>query len=333
VENLFIESANSELIYVNLRLLSWRTTGLLTLDGLRNPSGRILKDLAIKNLNVPILIDCSGVTDIIDHSLEGLKECIATKKTPIIFTNCYSRLAKQIREHIRKPETDFKVGFLENEVCHGYCTENIDVKSLVDSVPLILEEFIKLKVAESFTFYPEKRILSSTPITTNGFFNARALISSPSTFMWISIALADSLKKSIDYGELREQTSKGLRILGVTLRGSPFAAAVAALTGLSSCIEIVDHMGPRHRIIEEHNLRDKYFSGNYVMVGDFIVGATELKIARTYAQMRGGQLVHAEFIGSALNPTSYGIDPRIYSLTNLTQCVPDARYEFITEQL
>ena len=55
-------------------------------------------------------------------------------------------------------------------------------------------------------------------------------------------------------------------------RGCPFAAALAFMKGEPLDLEIVDHMGPKLAILEEHHLNRVRRNLDYIYVGDFVVG-------------------------------------------------------------
>jgi hypothetical protein len=205
-----------------------------------------------------------------------------------------------------------------------------------DIVNNLLFTFTKNVVGECFTFHDEtsKKLerMFSTPILTNGFFDARRLIANRRSFIWLCVQMADNIRHYNDLILNSSQSSRilGNRLLSVTLRGAPFASAISAL--LSCPLDIIDHLGPRHRILETTHLAGRNHRGNYIMIGDFIVAGTELKVARTYAQLRGGQLIAAQFIASALETEVYMntnlLDVHLNALVKLGDCHEGVQFGF-----
>jgi hypothetical protein len=115
-----------------------------------------------------------------------------------------------------------------------------------------------------------------------------------------------------------------IRLLAVSLRGSPLAGAIGLLE--SKKIEIVDHMGPELKILEEYTLRSTEEKTQYVFISDLILGGTELKIAQTYAVARGCILKHALAIGTLLKPEEYKGGIEVHSLLQITDACPDLTY-------
>jgi hypothetical protein len=149
---------------------------------------------------------------------------------------------------------------------------------------------------------PVMQRMESTLLWANGVFDARVLISNPSTFTWVCLAMADQLDGLL----ARENVPPGpKRLLSVSLRGSPFAAAASLISQAQLPVEIVDHMGPKHRILEEHRLERLGEQAQYIFFGDFVVGGTELKVAMTYAHTRECSLNHAVVIGALKEPKDY----------------------------
>jgi hypothetical protein len=159
-----------------------------------------------------------------------------------------------------------------------------------------------------------------------GVLNARALIANPVTFVWISLLLTDLFQQVIE-----EAKPKTNRILAVSLRGSPFAAAIRILANrFSPSLEIIDHIGPKHELLEEHVGQNEMQGGEYILVSDFVIGGTEIKIARAYAMAKGAILKNAITIGSYLSGPEYGDAVRLQSLVDISSVVPKLEYKFLT---
>jgi hypothetical protein len=139
--------------------------------------------------------------------------------------------------------------------------------------------------------------LNSTPYRANGRFDARLILERPADFLWISMLMADLVETAI-----AETLAAAPRLIATSLRASPFAATVSRLLTTGCDLEIVDHMGPSHSILEEYPVAHTARPASYVYIGDFLIGGTEMKRCEIYAHCRGGRLVAAVVIGSLFEP-------------------------------
>ena len=90
--------------------------------------------------------------------------------------------------------------------------------------------------------------------------NARRIIFEPISFLWVTLSFVDKLEDffhTYQNGILlqtnaeSEELKRRISFLSVSLRGSPFAAALNLLTDFANQVELVDHMGPRFKVFEE----------------------------------------------------------------------------------
>ena len=107
------------------------------------------------------------------------------------------------------------------------------------------------------------------------------------------------------------------------------AAAVGILTERQKAIDIGDHMGPKYRILEEPSLRSNLIEEDYIFIGDFVVGGTELRIAQTYARSKGSVIKHAVLIGCMLDSEEYNMDFDISCLVKLRDCCSEDKFPLI----
>ena len=59
---------------------------------------------------------------------------------------------------------------------------------------------------------------------------------------------------------------------------------------------------------------------------------TELRVAETYAHMKGRRLRHAVVIGCPLEPSDYGKRIEVVPLVNLREARPEVTYRFLKDQ-
>jgi hypothetical protein len=87
-------------------------------------------------------------------------------------------------------------------------------------------------------------------------------------------------------------------------------------------LEIVDHLGPTAEVIEEYSIERSGVPGSYVVVSDFMMGGTEIKIAREHARRRGSRLAGICVIGALLPPEDYQLGVPVEPLVSLPECAP-----------
>lgn len=268
------------------------------------------------------MLDCLGIESVADHALDSWN--VLSSFGTVILLNVDPIKAAITREFPNVSVED-GVAVLGNE--SGMTPKA--VAALHASARKCEQQYIEQLVTESFVKHPNgPQRLSSTPLLTNGVFNAASIISDPSAFMWVSIKLAEEVNRILDTERFYRYLNAipNLRLLAVSLRASPFAVAVGLLTAKK--VEIVDHMGPMRKIIEEHDTLQLARCRTYIYIGDFVVGGTEIRVAQTYAQGRSSTVNQAVVIGSVLHPQEYAGDCELHSLVNLKTVYPSATYSF-----
>jgi hypothetical protein len=299
----------------------------------------------------PLLVNAGGVAVFYDHALDALARWLTRPTRPIIFYNTDEQsLVDALGSYDARATHQGVTAFI-------YGLSNASLSPLaahIEDAPTLEKEHVEKCVREAFYLFPKPRRLASTPLMANGTFDARLVIADRGPFCWISLNLADRLEDYLndrwsdvlahnsdeasefnsdrglsESGEVQRPMIQLPRLLAVSLRGSPMAAAVGILSEMEDRLEVVDHVGPKHRILEEHSLRGDSFRGAFILIADFIVGGTELKIARNYAHHRGGVLCHVVTIGTVLPTEDYMTDVSISRLVDLTKVCPEVRYSFL----
>ncbi len=85
-------------------------------------------------------------------------------------------------------------------------------------------------------------------------------------------------------------------------------------------LEIVDHMGPKQALLEGYATGSPRTGLDYIYIGDFLIGGTEVKVAASYAFAHGCSLKEAIVVGSLLPPNEYKIGANVDSLVCLRNC-------------
>jgi hypothetical protein len=319
-----------DFVYLRLQALVWAEPSTSSPSTVTQPVGNILGQvIAQQSTDLPLVINCFGISCIHDRSMAAVSSEIECSAVPLIFLGA-DGINDQLRSGMcdRPPDATYKSlaygllavyqkGDQSSAQAEHWCKEALEAE----------QKHIERIVRNSYKAFDEGMSrLASTPLLASGIFNARGLISNPIAFTWISLLMAQKLD------EVAKQTAPS-RLLAVSLRGSPFAAALGFLSSIT--FEIVDHVGPRQKILEEYSVKPYVRGTPYIYVGDFVIGGTELKVAEMYAATKGCPLKHAIVIGSLLSPQDYGqaagnsgaANLHVHPLVNLQHICPNAKYE------
>jgi hypothetical protein len=329
---------HEDFVYTRLKALAWVANETVLPSLLQADAGKALSHLFDHvERNKPLVINCRGINILDDHALDSIKGSLQTHQRPLVLVNA-GRLKPQLDSALG-PYDLYNVDDVPVMIPGVARIERHTAARIVEQFPELERKNVASFVGDCFRPYPDGKMhrMASTPLLASGVFDARPLISYPERFVWICMLMADRLERYLDAGlenvsELQDPSfidkPKNFRLLAVSLRGSPMAAAVGLLTGRQHSIEIVDHMGPKYRILEEHSLRLSTGNEDYIYVGDFVVGGTELRVAQAYARGKGAILKHAIVIGCRLNPDEYQLDMGISYLVKLEDCCPSAKFQF-----
>jgi hypothetical protein len=179
--------------------------------------------------------------------------------------------------------------------------------------------------------------LPSTPLRATGYFDADRVTGNPSVYPWAVSMIADSVDSICSS---RQKEAPDLRILATTGSGTALACAAKSLLPDPIALDIVDTFGTNQSMYEIYidPTVPTPPRTDYVYIGNFLIGATELKIAEVRAQQLLSTLTHGIVLGSVLtvDPTrrediADAIFKRIsfhslFSLTDLAE--GQLRYEF-----
>ncbi|MEA2206523.1 MAG: hypothetical protein QOE77_3299 [Blastocatellia bacterium] len=327
---------HDDFVYSRLKALAWVTngTGLPTL--LQANAGRAVAHIIEHDEPTkPLVLDCKGIGEVDDHALENARTLLQNQQRPLVLLN-----AGAIDASIKRELGEYSLILIGGMPVYILGDDTIDrgiASRFIQQAKEIVDAYVATHVKECFQKYEGGRQrMASTPLLASGVFDARPLISDPLKFVWISLLMADGLEDFLDRPLEQPQSAdeankptRHFRLLAVSLRGSPLAAAVGLLSGRHKTIEIVDHMGPKYKILEEPSLRSTAVEEDYIYVGDFVIGGTELRIAQAYARSKGSRIKHAVVIGRMLETAEYNLDFDITSLVNLHECSPNERFVFL----
>jgi hypothetical protein len=258
--------------------------------------------------------------------LEEVKKHTPASKQPIIFITDSSTFMEDLEHALGVPKLKLSIG--EELIGYAYAEKVSGATRLKQFVcngfDLELAETKKI-VGDCFEKHKGNQItrLNSTPIRSTGVFNARELIGNPKKFSLIALQMAERLEFLI-----QKYRPPNPCVLAVSLRGSPIAAAAAFLASPRLDVEIVDHMGPKQAVLEGYSVNTFRSRVNYIYIGDFAIGGTEIKVASSYACALGSHVTSALMVGSLLEPNEYGMSIPIESLVSLKECRGDVRYTF-----
>lgn len=320
----------TEFVYVRLKGLVWAYNSLTNPNNLdKNASDSLTEIYLHVESNKPLVIDCKGISGITDHAWDSLFKEVELLKREVIFINF-----QKIEQKINSGKKEFCTSLKMQNTDLAFIIFHENIKFQIDSDTFLqVEKYIIERIAAfinaSFYKYDDSKYyhLTSTPIYANGEFDSASIISNPESFFWTCLRLADEVEKIIQLHRIGG-VNITTKILTVSLRSSPFGAAVALLLGLQ--LETVDHFGPILKNFEIDNTVSVV--SEYIYVGDFTVGGTEIKISKTYAFMRNSKLDHAVVIGS-LFPKETFREFHLHPLANLETACPSVRYSLKNPKL
>lgn len=267
-----------------------------------------------------LVVDCKNISFFDDHALEPVSRALATKRSSLLLidtANISGDLTTVIHAPIRASSEEG--GRFQFIFC-GHESPPNNVEKIFSDCQKLEADAVQRALKASVTHFSPRR-LASTPVTTNVAYDARKILSSPRHFIWITLLLADELRTVLQ--ELKSPRTPV--VMAVSLRASPFAVAAALLT--STPCEIIDHMGPTPKILEDQFMFDSRGQQESIYLGDFCIGGTEIRIAQTYALLRGRSMRRGLVIGSLVEEPSAFSGIQLHSLTKLRSICPEATYE------
>ena len=320
--------STKECLYQRFLGITWESNQGIDPSVVTPEAGFALAELFAESLDDrPLYVYCEGMRLCMDHSMHKLVEVMDFSHRLIIFgiPRHDSNFEKKLLAELGEPANRIEMPGLI-VLSYAHTNLRIDERRLSRIVGAATEkeiDFVQELVSSCYRRFADgKRRLTSTPLLADGVFNARNLISNKKGFMWISLILAERTRARI-----MAEYPDNIFILAISLRGSPLAAAVwNLLRHHDPYIEIIDHIGPIHELLEDGNSPLEIIGKNYFLIGDFIVGGTELKVASAFAVSHQSTLNSAAFIGALLDGNQYSDKIHIDAVVKLKDCVDDLDY-------
>lgn len=298
-------------VFTRMQNIIWVTNGLSLAYLIEKDAGDLLgRIIREANLDKTLIVNFCRITDIDDHALDGFfDECLITNRQVIILNG--NHLFAKI-DSLRKGKSIQTTNDpLRNVIIIGNNSVfDFDISEKERLV--VVKDYTDNVVKNSFEKFPTVRRLNSTPLIASGEFNSNKLISDIKTFMWLSTFMSDKLSDIIS-----EYKISNVKLLSASLRGAPFAASIGLTLNLP--FDTIDHLGPKHKVFDKDFITKIEKGTNYIFVGDFCVGGTEIKNAKTYTGLKGSFLNHAIVIGNYIEPEHFKSDFMLFSLINLRE--------------
>lgn len=318
---------HQDFVYARMKGLTWVGNRGQGPQIVQNNSGLLLKQLYLESeITKPLLVNFQGITRISEYSLDDLQNAITKSKRPLIVTGG-NHLRSRLVAELGDLSSDYPA---INCMAWREVIDHEKSQVLVREARILESSYVTSLVRDCYCNWETEERLHSTPLLANGVFDARRLISNPETFAWIVMLLAERLEAALEELEKHADNVIPSHLLAVSLRGSPIAGALALISTRDFQVEIVDHIGPKHEILEEHSLRSAIQGVAYIYVGDFLIGGTELKTAQMYARSKGCRVTNALVIGNWLKREDYesNLVVSVQSLVGLKECRKDAKIRF-----
>ena len=322
-------------IYIRFKALIWHSNCLIKHQTILQSSINLLEKIYLDIYpDLPLVVSLRGVVDTERPFENFFSETVSVKIRPLIFIHNESFGDKVVESILRiteptkrpKQEADPE----EFDVIKVCCTssQNDIVKGLVKKIEKVEQKFL-VDAIKSCHKKVKHRLLS-TVVAANVEFDAAKIVSEPSIFIWVCLFMAD---KILEFIKDKSQTESfnpnfsNIKLLAVSLRGSPFASAVSFL--INRGYDTIDHLGPKHKLFDIELFENFKKGTQYIYIGDFVVGGTEIKIAQAYAELLGCELNYAVVLSSLLEPEVFKENFKLIPLTRINDIVPDAEYKLI----
>jgi len=304
-----ISFSSTSYVYTRAQVLTWIANGTSLLNIFEQDASELLSKIIHEtDLGKSIVANFNGITNIDEHALDSVFAELNDNTKQLVIINGYGLVDAFMR--LKKSSTaNINTHSESNAIVIGN-SRAVDFKNIENERIVFFKQFIKVNLAETFIEFSEPKRLCSTPIIANGEFNSNVILSNPYKFKWISVFLSDRLEQLI-----KDQKLSNVKLISASLRGAPFAAILGLFNNKE--FETIDHFGPRHKVFDFDFVTKKEHGINYIYIGDFVFGGTEIKIAKTYIEMKGSKLEHALVLGSLFDKDVFENDFNLESLSSL----------------
>jgi hypothetical protein len=296
-------------VFTRMQNILWVTNGLALSSIIEKKAVNLLATIITQHhTNKPLVINFSRIIDIDDHALDEFFDALVGNKRQVIIiegNHLFARitsLKKDKNVNIKESERIIVFGKMD-----AFSLEELEAEREV-----LIKNFKKDSIKGCFEKFSKNKRLSSTPLIANGEFNSNKLISDPKSFLWMTTFLSDELESIIDAEKVNSP-----KLLSVSLRGAPFAAALGMILNIP--YETIDHFGPKHKVLDNDFLNRFARGTNYIFIGDFSIGGTEIKIAKTFLELNGCFLKQAIVLGSYIEPEHFSDYFKLHRIVNLKE--------------
>lgn len=316
IKNLYFDTVSTR--FTRAQALVWVANGLSFLGHFEKNSGKLLSSIIDDcPTELSVLINFEGIIRLDDHCLDDVFLSLEGNTKQVIIFN-----GESLYEDFFKLKKDKQISVIDHPAEKIIVLGNPDYSK----VNLFLEErekkinhYINHVLENTFTKFTEFKRLSSTPFFANGEFDSKKIIESPKDFMWIAFYLSDRLTNIIKTERLSD-----IVLVSASLRGSAFASILGTLNDLEYIS--IDHIGPIHKVYNFSDFENNHSNKNYIYVGDFVFGGTEIKLTKLYAAFGGANLNHALVLGSLFEAKAF-TDFTLHELVRLNELSSTAQFK------
>lgn len=307
-------------VYTRMQILAWAANGPGLLHTVEKNAGDLLADLLKFQKDKPLVVNFQGIVNVDDHALDELFAALNANQQQVIFINSH-HLTDNINKQRKDSGANIHSNPKEDWISIGK-NDAVDISLILKERDELKRNFISDTIKASFTKFEKERRLSSTPIKANGEYDSNTIISDLKKFTWMTFFLSDALQTVLDTTKLPK-----IKLLTASLRGAPFAAMLGMICNLP--FETIDHFGPKHKVFDTEFLKRIEKGTNYIYIGDFAFGGTEIKLAKTYTEMKSSSLKHAVVLGNLIEPEHFADEFNLYSLINLNNLNREAQFSLL----
>ena len=321
LKNEDIGFATTSFVFTRMQVLVWIANGTACLGLIEKDAGKLLSKMLLEfEIDKPLVVSFKNIVNIDDHALDDVFDCLNSNQRQLVILDGY-HLVEIIHRLKKGSQANIDTKSESNIIAVGKNLP-INLEDIESERKLAKNNFLKNTVKDTFRKFEEEKRLSSTPIITNGEFDSNRILSNPKYFIWITAFLSDALRELLD-----RTTLKKVKLLSASLRGAPFASMLGMLHNLE--YETIDHFGPKHKVFEFDFIKKIEKGTSYIYVGDFCFAGTEIKIAKTYTELKSSKLEHALVIGNLIEAAVFKDDFELVSLTNLNDLESGATYKLL----
>lgn len=316
IKNLYFQTTS--ILFTRAQALVWVANGLSFLDLFEKSSGKLLSNIIDDcPIEKSLLINFKGIIRFDDHCLDEVYKSLEGNRKQLIIINGEHlhgeliKLKKDKQINISH-DTSQKIIIIGN-------SRNVDIDEILRERESSVKKYISNVLKSTFSKFDTYKRLCSTPFLANGEFDSKKIIESPRDFMWISFHLSDKLSQIIETEKL-----SNIVLVSASLRGSAFSSILGILNDLD--FVNIDHIGPIHKVYNFNSLDSKHRNRNYLYIGDFVFGGTEIKLTKVYASFGDSKLNHALVLGSLFDSSVFN-DFKLYELNTLREISNEAKFK------